>query len=47
MKTLSSERLRGLLRGLRNLLLNRHVWYLLMLIPKAFKYLEEDDECDE
>jgi hypothetical protein len=46
-KDLSSNRLRALLKKLRKLLLNKHVWYRLMLILKVLKYLEGTDEWNE
>lgn len=47
MKDLSSNRLRALLKKLRKLLLNKYVWYLLMLILRILRYLEGTEEGDE
>ncbi len=47
MKHLSSNRLWAPLKKLRKLLLNKYVWYLLILVLKVLKKLEEPEERHE
>lgn len=42
-----NNRLRGLLRRLKRLLLNRKTWYLLILILRLLRRLEEISKVDE